>query len=96
MTKKRTFSALKRRNLMALFLALVTATVMIPGMTTYLPFEMEQQILVPILLFPFLWGGLFIYSYMAEKAWQPFTVMVALCVSHILLSYFALSGGSVS
>ncbi|RYV01688.1 hypothetical protein SOPP22_15100 [Shewanella sp. OPT22] len=96
MTKKRTFSALKRRNLMAMFLALMTATVMIPGMTTYLPFEMEQQILVPILLFPFLWVGLFIYSYMAEKAWQPLIVMITLCISHILLSYFALSGGVAS
>ncbi|MCL1079215.1 hypothetical protein D5R81_14730 [Parashewanella spongiae] len=94
MSKKQTFSAIKRRNVMAMLLALITATIMIPGMTTYLPFEMEQQILIPILLFPFIWAGLFIYTYMAEKAWQPFVLMLLLIISHLALSYDALMGGA--
>lgn len=79
---------------MAMLLALLTATVMIPGMTTYLPTALEQKILVPILLFPLIWVGLFIYSYMAEKAWHPFILMVVLSVSHVFLSYSALTNGA--
>ncbi|CAM3749817.1 MULTISPECIES: hypothetical protein [Pseudoalteromonas] len=92
MNMKRTFSATKRRHLMACLLALITAVVMIPGMTTYLPFAMEEQILIPIMLFPFIWAGLFIYAYMAEKAWQPFVVMLLIILSHAGLSFMALSG----
>jgi hypothetical protein len=92
MNNKRTFSATKRRHLMACLLALMTAVVMIPGMTTYLPFAMEEQILIPIMLFPFIWAGLFIYAYMAEKAWQPFVVMLVILASHAGLSVMALSG----
>ncbi|TMP29039.1 hypothetical protein CWB99_09720 [Pseudoalteromonas rubra] len=94
--KKQTFSAAKRRNFMAAVLALLTATVMIPGMTTYLPFELEQKILVPILLFPLIWVGLFIYCYMANKAWQPLVVMLILLISHIFFSYNALTSGALS
>lgn len=92
MNMKRTFSATTRRHLMACLLALITAVVMIPGMTTYLPFAMEEQILIPIMLFPFIWAGLFIYAYMAEKAWQPFVVMLVIILSHAGLSFMALSG----
>jgi len=92
MNKKTTFTATKRRHLMACLLALITAVVMIPGMTTYLPFALEQQILIPIMLFPFIWAGLFIYAYMAEKAWQPFSVMLVIIFSHAGLSFMALSG----
>jgi hypothetical protein len=92
MNTKRTFSATKRRHLMACILALITAIVMIPGMTTYLPFAMEEKILIPIMLFPLIWAGLFIYAYMAEKAWHPFVVMLVILFSHAGLSYMALSG----
>ena len=92
MNTKHTFSATKRRHLMACVLALITAVVMIPGMTTYLPFALEQQILIPIMLFPLIWAGLFIYAYMAEKAWIPFALMLAIIASHAGLSFIALSG----
>ncbi|MBQ4833841.1 hypothetical protein J8L70_11370 [Pseudoalteromonas sp. MMG010] len=92
MNKKQTFSATKRRHFMACVLALITAVVMIPGMTTYLPFAMEEQILIPIMLFPFIWAGLFIYAYMAEKAWQPCIFMLTIIISHAGLSFFAISG----
>lgn len=92
MNNKTTFTATKRRHLMACLLALVTAVVMIPGMKTYLPFSMEEQILIPIMLFPFIWSGLFIYAYMAEKAWQPCVVMLLIIFSHAGLSFMALSG----
>ncbi len=93
MTKHRTFTATKRRHLMACLLALLTAIVMIPGMTTYLPFAIEEQILIPIMLFPLIWTALFIYAYMAEKVWQPFVLMFFILISHGGLSYLALTGG---
>jgi|TARA_Y100000310_G_scaffold116226_1_gene114898 hypothetical protein len=93
MTKNHTFSATKRRHFMACLLALLTAIVMIPGMTTYLPFAIEEQILIPIMLFPLIWTALFIYAYMAEKAWHPFALMLFILISHCGLSYLALTGG---
>lgn len=96
MSNKTTFTATKWRNLMAILLALITATVMIPGMTVYLPFSFEEQILVPILLFPLIWCGLFIYSYMANKAWQPLVLMALLTLSHGALSYIALTQGATA
>ncbi|NMP32798.1 hypothetical protein HII17_14675 [Thalassotalea sp. M1531] len=73
-------------------MAFITCVILIPGMTTYLPFNMADQIAVPILLFPFIWTGLCLYSYMAEKAWRPWGVMLLLSLSHGVLSYIALSG----
>lgn len=93
MNKKHTFTATKRRHILACLLALITAVVMIPGMTTYLPFAMEEQILIPIMLFPFIWTALFIYAYMAKSAWQPFIVMLVILLSHTGLSFMALQGG---
>ncbi|PKH90291.1 hypothetical protein CXF76_17545 [Pseudoalteromonas sp. 78C3] len=93
MNNKKTFTATRRRHLIACVLALVTAVIMIPGMTIYLPFQMNEQILLPILLFPVIWTALFIYAYLAQKVWQPFVVMIALCVLHGLLSFWALTQG---
>ncbi|ASM52060.1 hypothetical protein PESP_b0512 [Pseudoalteromonas espejiana DSM 9414] len=93
MKTKKTFSATKRRHIMACLLALITATVMVSGMTTYLPLQMSEQILLPILLFPIIWVGLFIYAYIAEKAWHPLLVMTILCAVHGALSYLALAQG---
>lgn len=94
MNKKTTFSATKRRHFIACILALITSVVMIPGMTTYLPFAMAEQILIPIMLFPLIWTGLFIYAYMAQKVWQPFTLMLLLTFIHGGLCFIALSGAS--
>ena len=95
MKNKKTFKAVKRRHFLACVLALITAVIMIPGMTTYLPFHMNEQILLPIMLFPIIWTGLFIYAYLAEHVWHPFIVMILLCASHGLLSFFALMQGKV-
>ncbi|REL28853.1 hypothetical protein DXX93_07910 [Thalassotalea euphylliae] len=73
-------------------MAFLTCIVLVPGMTTYLPFGAADQIGVPILLFPFIWTGLCLYSYMAEKAWHPWALMISLSVSHGVLSYLALTG----
>lgn len=94
MKKKRTFSATKRRHFLACVLALLTSVVIIPGMTTYLPFAMSEQILMPIMLFPLIWTALFMYAYMAEKAWHPLAVMVLLIVIHGVLSFIALTGAT--
>jgi hypothetical protein len=92
MKNKRTFTVTRRRHLMACILALITAIIMIPGMATYLPMPMIEQILLTIMLFPLIWTALFIYAYMAEKAWHPFLVMMLLLITHALLCYLALTG----
>lgn len=94
MTIKRTFTATVRRHLLACFLALVTAIVMIPGMTTYIPFAISEKIILPLMLFPFIWVALFIYAYMAKNIWHPFLLMLFLIIVHVLLSYLALTGSS--
>jgi len=91
-TRNQIFSSIRSRNLAAVLMALVTATIIIPGMTTYLPLSMADQIALPILLFPFIWTALFIYSYMASQAWHPWVVMLLLSTSHGLLAFFALQG----
>lgn len=90
-TRTSVFTSLKSRNLAGVLMAFVTCVLLIPGMTTYLPFEMADKIAVPILLFPFIWTGLCVYSYMAEKAWHPWALMLLLSISHAGLSYIALS-----
>lgn len=91
---KPTFTALKSRNLAGIVMAFVTAVVIIPGMTTYLPFSIGDQIAIPILLFPLIWTGLFLYSYLSEKAWHAWLLMLVLALSHGLLSYIALTAGA--
>jgi|TARA_B110000014_G_C19766681_1_gene399032 heme/copper-type cytochrome/quinol oxidase subunit 4 len=90
-TRTSVFTSIKSRNIAAVLMAFITCVVLIPGMTTYLPFNMADQIAVPILLFPFIWTALCLYSYMAEKAWQPWALMLLLCISHGTLSYIALT-----
>lgn len=89
---KSTFTSPKSRHFAAVVMALITATVMIPGMTTYLPMGITDRIALPIFLFPFIWMGLFIYSYMAKKSWHAWTLMLVIFISHVALSYFALQG----
>lgn len=91
-TRTSVFTAIKSRNFAGVLMAFLTCVVLVPGMTTYLPFSAADQIGVPILLFPFIWTGLCLYSYMAEKAWHPWTLMITLSLSHGVLSYLALAG----
>lgn len=91
--RKTVFDSVVSRNFAAVIMALITATVMIPGMTAYLPLNITDQIAVPILLFPFIWTALFIYSYMAKKAWHAWALMLLLTLSHALFSWLALQGG---
>ena len=88
---KSAFSNPKSRHFAAILMALVTATLMIPGMATYLPFGVTDRIGLPIFFFPFIWVGLFIYSYMAQKSWHAWLLMGLLSLVHALLSYLALS-----
>jgi hypothetical protein len=63
---------------------------MIPGIATYLPLSTADKIGVPIFLFPFIWVGLFIYSYMAKNLWQVLLVLSVLSAGHFALSANAL------
>lgn len=91
-TRESVFNSLKSRNIAGIIMAFICAVIIIPGMTTYLPFNISDQIAIPILLFPFIWLGLFLYSYLAEKSWQAWLVMLVLATSHAGLSFFALNG----
>lgn len=91
-SNKHTFDSRLTRNLTGIGLAFITAVVMIPGMTTYLPFYLADRIAVPILLFPFIWLGLFLYAYLARRAYHAVLLMLALTFIHGTLSYLALTG----
>ena len=91
-TRVSVFTAIKSRNVAGILMAFITCVILIPGMTTYLPFSAVDQIAVPILLFPFIWTALCAYSYLAEKAWHPWALMLTLSLSHGMLSYLALAG----
>lgn len=91
-TRESVFTAIKSRNFAGIFMAFITCVMLIPGMTTYLPFSAADQIAVPILLFPFIWTALCVYCYLAESAWRPWALMLALSLSHGALSYIALAG----
>lgn len=90
-TKNATFNAFKNRTFLAIVMTLITSVVMIPGMATYLPFHQNDAIGLPILFFPFIWTGLFMYSYMAKSVKQVWLVMSALTLIHIVCIYFALT-----
>lgn len=91
--KNKTFDAFKSRTFAATVLTLITSVVMIPGMATYLPLHLNDAVGLPILLFPFIWTGLFIYSYMAKSIKQVWLVLLALTAVHIACCYMALTGG---
>ncbi len=84
------FTAFKQRLFASLILVLITTVVMIPGMTTYLPFNKIDTIALPILLFPFIWVGLFIYCFIAKRIWHLWLVLLGLASLHVLLSFLAL------
>jgi urea transporter len=67
-TIKTTFSHRRWRHVAGVMLSLITAIVMIPGMSVYLPFSTPDKIGIPIFLFPFIWVFLFLYAYMARHA----------------------------
>lgn len=89
-TRTSVFSALKSRNFAGILMAFITSVIIIPGMTTYLPLSQGDTIAIPILLFPFIWSGLFLYSYLAKNAWHPWLFMLLLTISHAALSVLAL------
>lgn len=88
-----TFSSPKSRLVAACLMALVTSTITVTGMTTYLPFVVTDKVGIPILLFPFIWTALFIYAYLAKSAWRAWGLMLMLAMVHGLLAYLALTGG---
>lgn len=91
-TKKSTFDAFKNRTFLALVLTLITSVIMIPAMSTYLPLVQADAIAIPVLMFPFIWTALFIYSYMATSIRNVWLLMISLNVVHITCIYFALFG----
>ncbi|MEM9102156.1 MAG: hypothetical protein AAGB12_07515 [Pseudomonadota bacterium] len=85
------FNYPKARIFAGVILTLVTTTILIPGMTTYLPLKLADQIAVPILLFPLIWTALFIYSFTAKRVSHVFIVLSVLSISHAYLAYSALA-----
>lgn len=89
-----TFDRFKNRTFLAIVLTLITSVVMIPGMSTYLPLHQNDAVGLPILLFPFIWTALFIYSYMANSVTKVWVVMSSLTVIHIVCIYLALTASA--
>jgi len=75
------FAELNERMTVALVMVLVTSIVIIPGMTTYLPYYVSDN---SILLFPFVWSGLFIYCFLGSSIRQVWGVLAALTAIHSL------------
>lgn len=90
-SEKHTFSHLKSRLVAAIFMVLIASTVTIPGMATYLPFHQNDAVGLPILLFPFIWTGLFIYCFMAESIKRVWIFLTLITLVHIVCSYLALT-----
>lgn len=89
---KKTFDFFKTRLFASIFMVLVTSTLMIPGMATYLPLHQNDTIGIPILLFPFIWTGLFIYCYLETSIKRLWLVLITLTFIHAACVYFALAG----
>ena len=89
---KQTFSYLPSRIFASIVLVLITSTLMIPGMATYLPFHQNDAIGLPILLFPIIWTALFIYCFLETSVKRLWAVLVALALIHGACVYFALTG----
>lgn len=85
-----TFSYLKTRIVAAVFMVLITSTLMIPGMATYLPFHKNDAVGLPILLFPIIWSALFIYCFMETSMKRLWAVLVSLAAIHVVCIYMAL------
>ena len=90
-TRVSVFNAMTSRNFAGILMAFITSTIMIPGMTIYFPLSGADQIAVPILLFPFIWTALCLYSYLATKVWHAWALMGVLALFHAALSYVALT-----
>lgn len=88
---KQTFSYLPARLVAATAMVLLTSVLIVPGMSTYLPVHQNDAIGLPILLFPFVWSGLFIYCFVEHSVKRMWLVLVALAVIHIAFIYFALA-----
>ncbi|MEL7046734.1 MAG: hypothetical protein AAGL66_17225 [Pseudomonadota bacterium] len=61
---------------------IVTAILVMAGAPTWLPEGPGgvDHIAFPILLFPAIWAGLFLYALLESRQWRSFTLMLALCV----------------
>lgn len=88
---KQTFSNFKSRLTAAILMVLFTSVLIIPGMATYLPFHRNDAVGLPILLFPFVWAGLFIYCFIESSIKRLWLVLVGLAAIHILMIYMALA-----
>jgi len=85
------FSAKKSRLLAAIFGVLVTSTLITAALPAYLPLSQGDTIAGPILLFPFTWVALFLFSLINTSIWRVWGGLGLLSLSHGLVIYFALS-----
>ena len=89
---KSVFNHQRIRTVIAIVGPLLTSMVMIPGMTTYLPVSEADQIILPILLFPLLWLGLFFGCYLLPKVRYVVLLLASVIASHGVLSYLGVTG----
>jgi hypothetical protein len=85
MSRQQLFTSPVSRTLAATLGVLVTAVVVTAGMASYLPLSQANQVVLPIILFPLTWFGLFIWALLDQKIWRPWAGLFALSAGHLLL-----------
>ncbi len=85
------FSARKSRLFACTFGALAISTILTAAMPAYLPFDQGDSIAGPILLFPFTWLALFLFSLITSNIWHVWSGLAVLGSSHALIIYLAIN-----
>jgi len=85
------FSAKKSRLLAATLGVLLTSTLVTAALPAYLPFSQGDTIAGPILLFPFTWVALFLFSLITTSIQRVWGGLSLLSLSHGLIIFLALS-----
>jgi len=79
------------RSLVATIATLIVAIVITVGSPSYIPLGGADNLAVPVILFPFIWTALFLFTLMTKKFWKANVVLLALFVFHAVLIYLKLS-----
>lgn len=88
--KQPLFQPLVSRLLAATLGTVVASTVFTAALPAYLPFSQGDSIAGPILLFPFIWVALFLFTLVTNNIGKVWGGLGALTASHLLIIYLVL------
>ncbi len=83
----------KFRVFLLTFGVLITAVVVTASSAVYLPVSLADKIGLPVLLFPFIWLGLFFYVCFCQSIGRVMSVLGVLTLAHLVAVYFSLQAG---